>query len=305
MILVAGGTGTLGRRVVPRLLASGLRVRVLARHPETAPLEWSESVECVAGDVRSAADVSSAMTGVSTVLSLVHGFAYRERDALQTVDRQGNANLADAAAAAGAAVVLLSFVRADSQSGLELFRVKHDAEQHLRRTVTAWTIVRATPYMETWLDVMDQTAGPSGRPLVYGHGRNPINFVAADDVAALVERCVSDPSTRHRDFQIGGPENVTMNTFAAAAQRAAGRWGAPRHVSRASLTVASALGRLQPMLARQAQVALMMDTADMTFDSAPLKASLPGLPVTSLRDLLASRAREPAAAVRRESPLAP
>ncbi|HEX6539084.1 MAG TPA: NAD(P)H-binding protein [Candidatus Dormibacteraeota bacterium] len=309
MILVVGGTGTLGRPVVSRLMANGLPVRVFTRRPEAVPAEWADRVEHTTGDVRSPGDLAAAMSGVDMVVSLIQGFGSPERDALQTIDLQGNANVIDAAAASGASVVLLSIVRADSQSRIELFRVKHDAEQHLRRSGAPWTVVRATAYMETWLDLMEQTAADGGRPLVFGHGRNPINFVAADDVAALVERCVVDPSTRRLSLQIGGPENLTLNRVAAAAQRAAGRTGPPRHVSRATLRMmAATMGRFQPLYARQARLALLMDTADMTFDSAPLHATLPGLPVTTLREALAARTtstpRTAASAVRQESPLA-
>jgi NADH dehydrogenase len=298
MILVAGGTGTLGRRVVERLLAQGRPVRVFCRHPEAAPPEWGDRVERVAGDVRSRDAVTAAMSGVDHVLSLAHGFFNPERDAQRTTDGSGNANLVEAAAAAGAAMVLMSIVRADQQSGVELFRVKHEAEQHLRRRGVRAVIVRATLYMDTWLDVMEQTASRTGRPLVPGHGRNPVNFVAADDVAALVVRAATDPALRGRTLQIGGPDNLTLNQFAAAAQRAAGRFEPPRRISRPALrAIAALVGGVEPMLARQARLALLMDTTDMTFDSAPLHATVPGLPVTTVAQVLAARAATPAVSV--------
>lgn len=299
MILVAGGTGTLGRRVVARLLAVGHPVRVFCRNPDAAPDDWADRVERVAGDVRSRAAVSGAMSGVDHVLSMMQGFFNPDRDALRAVDGGGNANLIEAASAAGASVVLMSMVRADQQGGVELFHVKHEAEQHLRQSPVRGTVVRATPYMETWLDVMEQTAMRTGRPLVYGHGRNPVNFVSADDVAALVIRAVADEALRGRTLQIGGPENLTLNQFAAAAQRAAGRYAPPRHMSRPALrTLAALMGGLEPMLARQARLGLLMDTTDMTFDSRPLHATIPGLPITTLAEVLATRSASPALVTR-------
>ena len=56
MILIVGGTGTLGRDLIPRLLARGRSVRTLARHPATpANGERREEVEARIGDVRDAA----------------------------------------------------------------------------------------------------------------------------------------------------------------------------------------------------------------------------------------------------------
>ncbi len=52
-ILVTGGTGRLGRRVVARLVDSGRAVRVLARHRRDAP----PGVMFLAGDVGNRADM--------------------------------------------------------------------------------------------------------------------------------------------------------------------------------------------------------------------------------------------------------
>ena len=49
-----------------------------------------------------------------------------------TIDRDGNASLVDAAATAGAEVVLMSVVGAAADSPMELCRMKYAAEAHLR-----------------------------------------------------------------------------------------------------------------------------------------------------------------------------
>jgi NADH dehydrogenase len=289
MILVAGGTGALGQRVVTRLVREGHSVRVLARHPETSPVAWRGHVELVAGNVRRRRDIDGAMNGVDTVVSAVQGLVAAGGNSPATVDRAGNANLIDAAIAHGADVVLMSIVGAGAHR-LELFRAKHAAEEHLRRSHARWTIVRATAYMETWIDIMEQTARGSGRPLVFGRGENAVNFVSAGDVAALVARAVTDASMRGRAVDIGGPENLTFNAFAAAVQRASGRDAAPRHVPRTGLRAMAVAMRVpRPQLARQASLALFMDTADLMFDAAALRSEFPDLPVTTLGQVLAER----------------
>src|SRR5881392_2857828 len=77
MILVAVGSGMLGARVVARLTARNLRVRVMPRDPSrarTSPHLQHELVELVAGDVRDQAAVDRAATGAATIVSAVHGF---------------------------------------------------------------------------------------------------------------------------------------------------------------------------------------------------------------------------------------
>ncbi|HWU23326.1 MAG TPA: NAD(P)H-binding protein, partial [Nocardioides sp.] len=60
MILVAGGTGTLGRELVARLRASGHEVRVLTRDAERAR---GLDAEVAIGDVRDAATLAAAVRG--------------------------------------------------------------------------------------------------------------------------------------------------------------------------------------------------------------------------------------------------
>jgi NADH dehydrogenase len=290
MILVAGGTGTVGTRLVQRLLNRGLRVRVLSRDTARMPDRSRANLDVVEGDVRSRAHVANAMTGVDTVVSAIHGFAGPGGVSPASVDRDGNANLIAAAAEANAAVVLMSVVGAASDSSMELARMKYAAEQRLRASGALWTIVRATPFLETWVGLLQSTAGNSGRPLVFGRGDNPISFVCAGDVAALLDYVVTTPSTRGKTLEIGGAEKLTLNQLAAAVQDAAGRSSRPRHVPRTALrSMALGMRPFKPELARQARAALVLDTSDLAFDATALDEVFPNRPSTRLADLLAGR----------------
>ena len=137
----------------------------------------AERVEVVTGDVRDRDSLGRATAGVEVVVSAVHGFAGPGGTSPATVDRDGNANLTDAAEAAGADLVLMSTVGAAADSPMELFRMKYAAEQYACASGVPTTVVRATAFVELWIDLLEQTARRSGRPLVFGHGDNPINFV--------------------------------------------------------------------------------------------------------------------------------
>jgi NADH dehydrogenase len=165
---------------------------------------------------------------------------------------------------------MVSVVGASADSPMQLFRMKHAAEQHLWSTGTPATIVAATAFRELWVELLNQTAGRSGRPLVFGRGNNPINFVAVDDVADAVDRAISDPTTRGTTLQIGGPLDLTFNQLAATVQTEAGRTKPPRHIPPAALRVmANTVGLLKPELGRQARAALVMDRLDLTFNGKP------------------------------------
>ena len=276
MILVAGGTGRLGTMVVSRLATRGDGVRVLTRDPARAGHLAGVATEIAIGDVRDRVSIEAAMLGVTTVVSAVQGFAGPGKVSPASVDRDGNANLVDVAAGAGADVVLMSVVGASAESPMELFRAKHDAEQHLRASGAPWTIVRATAFIELWAEIM-------ARPIVFGRGDNPINFVSVGDVAAVVERAVVDPSLRGQIVEVGGPQNMTFNEVAAMLQEVRGRAGKIRHVPRPIL-------RAMARVDRRARAGITMDTTDMTFDATATHAGYADRPITDLRSAISQAA---------------
>ncbi|MDT4958620.1 MAG: hypothetical protein QOG22_429 [Pseudonocardiales bacterium] len=293
-VLVAGGTGRLGTLVVGHLTARGVGVRVLTRDPQRAAHLAGDDVEVITGDVRDPASTTAAAAGVDVVVCAVHGFAGPGGGSPATIDRDGNVHLIEAARAAGADVVLMSGVGAASDSPLELFRMKYAAEIALAASGVPATIVRASAFVELWLDLFTTTAGRSNRPLVFGRGENPINFVSVRDVAALVDHVVTAPETRGQTLQIGGPANLTMTDLARMV--IAGRGGSrePRHVPRGALRVmAATVGRLRPELGRQARAALAMDRYDMTFDAElgadAVRTRFADLPRTSPAAVLQNR----------------
>jgi uncharacterized protein YbjT (DUF2867 family) len=287
MILLAGGTGRLGRALTAALTGQGLPVRVLTRDAARAAGLAGPGLEVVTGDVRDRASLPAAVRGADVVVSAVHGFAGPGGVSPATVDRQGNINLIDAARDAGAEIVLMSVVGAAASSPMELVRMKYAAEQYLLSSGASWTIVRATAFLELWIDLLNKTAARSGRPLVFGHGKNPVNFVSVTDVAALVEHAITDPAARGRILEIGGPDSYTFNELAAAVQVAAGRTRPPRHVPPPVLQLmACTLGRVKPEVGRQARAALAMDRAALATGATGARQAYPGLPCTTLSTCL-------------------
>ena len=183
MILIAGGSGALGTLLARRLRARGLAVRVLSRVPERAAHLLGSGVAVVKGDLRDTDSLGRAMLDVETVVAAAHGFGSDDTVSPDSVDRRGNMNLVDAAVHVGADVVLMSAVGVASNSRMDLFRAKHDAEVYLKANAQRWSIVRATTFVETWAGIMGPPLLSQGRTLVFGCGNNPINLVSIIDVA--------------------------------------------------------------------------------------------------------------------------
>jgi len=293
MILVTGGTGTLGTLLVPKLLSRGRDLRVLTRDAARATHLEGARVEVLIGDLRDPTSVQRAVFDAETVVLAAHGFIGPGGVSPASVDRDANMQLIDAASRAGADVVLISIVGAGPDHPMELFRMKYAAEQHLRASSVRWSIVRSHAFLETWIGVLCQTAARSGRPLVFGRGRNPINFVSAVDVAEIVAHVVTDPAMRGNTIELGGPDDLTMDELAEAVQIAAGRSSSPRHVPRLALHItARTLSRLRPQRAGMARAALAMDSLDFTFDPTDSYVGGLPLPTTTVSELLAPAKRQ-------------
>lgn len=102
-ILVAGATGYIGARLIPRLLQAGYRVRALARTPgKIGSRLWSDhpNVEIVKVDVLDRDSLIDVCRGCSTVYYLVHSMNHTSGDFAKT-DREAAFNMVAAADAGG------------------------------------------------------------------------------------------------------------------------------------------------------------------------------------------------------------
>jgi uncharacterized protein YbjT (DUF2867 family) len=278
MILVAGGTGRLGSLVAGRLCERGLGVRVLSRGLSPYDGELDPRVEVVRGDVRDPASLAGALKDVGVVVSAVQGFVGPGGATPETVDKQGNVNLVDAAKEVGADFVLVSMTDAAPDSPMELARMKYAAEQYLKQSGLRWTIIRGAAFVQAWVSLLGETTNATGRPLVFGSADNPIAWVDVDEVAALVELAVVDPGLRGRTFEICGPEPLSLMQLAQAVMDHQGVAGHPRRVPRPMLHVmANTVGRLKPERGRRARAALAMDVLPLAVDPVT-RAEFPDLP---------------------------
>ena len=272
MILVAGGTGLLGRDVVARLVGRGLPVRVLTRditHGRQALGPLADQVQLVAGDVRDPRSLGPAVQGADTIIAAVQGFGGREAGGIAAVDRDGNRNLVRAAAAARVRrFVLVSIHDASASDALALGRAKAAVEAELRATTMTPLIIRPTAYMETWAGIVGGPILATGRARVFGRGANPINFVSAADVAATVEEVVAEPDhigPAGRTIEVLGPEDLSFDDLIARFAAALGRPVPASHVPLPMLrAMAVGLRPFKPALAAQVAAAVVLDTTDRT-----------------------------------------
>ncbi|CAN5886838.1 SDR family oxidoreductase [soil metagenome] len=95
-VVVAGASGFVGRKLVPRLAAAGHQVVALSRNP--GPAAAGDQVEFMAVDVGDAAELSRALSGAGAAYYLIHSMAGEN---FVKKDLALAAGFAEAAAAAG------------------------------------------------------------------------------------------------------------------------------------------------------------------------------------------------------------
>lgn len=188
-VLVTGGTGRLGRRVVRRLRDAGCEVRVLSRHIH----ESTDGYEFVIGDLRTGQRLEQATEGVSTI---IHCASDRKGDA------EATRNLVRAAARTGSPhLVYISIVGVGSVS-FGYFKSKLASERIVAESRLPWTTLRVTQFYDFILDGAQKATWLPVVPVPAGFRVQPID---PDDVAArLVELALGKPAGRVPDM--GGPE---------------------------------------------------------------------------------------------------
>jgi uncharacterized protein YbjT (DUF2867 family) len=171
---------------------------------------------------------------------------------------------------------------------MELWRMKHRAEEALQASGLDWVIVRPNAFMELWAEIVGEPIFKNGKATVFGRGDNPINFNSAVDVARFVELALFDPGLSRTILSVGGPENLTLNQLVGQIERAAGRQAGVKHVPVQMMRLMSLVMRpLKPDVAATIQGGIAFDTVDMTFDAGDLRRRFPQIELTRMADVLA------------------
>jgi uncharacterized protein YbjT (DUF2867 family) len=215
-VLVTGGTGTLGRLVVARLVAAGCDVRVLSRHPQ----ETADAVEFAVGDLATGEGVREAVAGVATVVHCAgspRGDEVKARNLVRELVRSP----------APAHLVNISVVGADrvpvrrrlDRLMYGYFESKAAAEQVVAGSGLPWTTLRATQFHDfVWtvagqlarLPVVPSFAGVRFQPIDTGEVADRLVELALDRPAGLVP-------------EMGGPRIYPMTDLIQDVLRVTGR----------------------------------------------------------------------------------
>jgi uncharacterized protein YbjT (DUF2867 family) len=215
-VLVTGGTGFIGPKVVHALRAHGHEVRALVRRPERATQLAAWGAELVTGDVTNPASLRAAVDGCTHVVHLVAILKGSSSD-FHRVMTQGTADLI--AAAKDARVerfVLMSAIGTSetTKDTVPYFASKWAMEQETVRSGLEYTIFRPSFVFGRdggALPLFIKQVRYSPVVSVIGSGLQRIQPIWVEDVAEYFARGVDNPQAANRTFELGGPGVVTWN----------------------------------------------------------------------------------------------
>jgi uncharacterized protein YbjT (DUF2867 family) len=215
-VLVFGATGTQGGAVARELLARGVPVRALVRHPDSgrAKILAEQGAQLVVGDL---GDEQSLVTALSSV-SMAYAVTTPFEEGPDAEVRQGEA-IIRAAVGAGLPWLILASVASAGGAEVPHFQSKARIEEALCTAAVPWTVVAPSYFYENVLGSRDAIlAGALPLPLPLDR---PLHQVALSDlgavVAAILDRRDEHLSTR---IEIAGDAPTPREMASALGVRA-------------------------------------------------------------------------------------
>ena len=226
-VLVTGGTGFVGPRVVRAIVESGHEVRALARDRQKASHVAALGAELVEGDLTDPASLRGAAAGVDAVVNLV-AIRQGRREEFQRIMVDGNRSLLLAASEGGAQRFILMSALGTTDETKDLvpyYGAKWQMEQDVRASSIPHVIHRpcfAFAKDGGILATFRKIAKLAPVTPIPGSGRQRIQPIWIDDVAEYFARSVELDEATNRTFELGGPDVVSWNEFWERLKKALG-----------------------------------------------------------------------------------
>jgi len=226
LILLTGATGSIGSRLLPRLLESGEDVRCLVREPRKLG-DQRVNVQITMGDLRELSDpylLRQAMRGVDTVIHLAASIRDQPPYRVEELNGLATVRLLEAAERAGVKrFVFFSALNASSVQRTRFFRAKWIAEQALLASPMETKIFRPSivfDHSDPWITLLRRFSFLPAIP-VSGDGRSIYQPVWADDAARAVLASMDRPGSEICDLV--GPETLSYSQMSTLVGRLSGR----------------------------------------------------------------------------------
>lgn len=234
MIVVTGASGYLGSHITRVLVRAGKPVRALVHNRQRAELEGrllGLDVEWSEGDVTRPETLVIAFRGARAIVHTVAIAIEKGGRDYESINYQGTVNVVEAAKAAGIQRLMnISQLGADSKLPYRFLASKGKAQEYVAGSGLDWTAFRPSviwgpedEFANTFAKLVLIT--PLIFPIV-GDENSRFQPVWVEDVAACVLEALDDPQTIGKEYELGGPEVLTLEEIERRTMEAVGarRW---------------------------------------------------------------------------------
>jgi uncharacterized protein YbjT (DUF2867 family) len=288
-VLVTGGTGFVGPKIVHALRTEDHAVRVLARNPASQERFRAWGCEVVQGDMTDAESLRRAAQGAETVVHLVALPPFADPKTTQRVMEQGTRDLVAAAKEGGAArFVLMSALGTSERSkGLSAYsHAKWDEEQAVKESGLEHTIFRPS-----FIFGRDGGMLPAlirlvrWSPITPVAGTKRFQPIWVDDVASYFAAALVKPAAKNATFELGGPDITTFGEVNERIRRTLGKRRLAFHLPTRLLQASAQAGKLLPPFRGAPGAVAMLEFEDNVTNIDPSVDALGVTPI-SLDDQL-------------------
>jgi uncharacterized protein YbjT (DUF2867 family) len=235
-VLVTGATGYVGGRLVPQLLSSGYRVRVIGRSLSKLrcrPWAADPNIELAEADVLDEETLAIAAEGCWAAFYLVHSMNPRTKDLART-DRGAALNMVKAAAAARLRrIVYLGGLGSDDPSLSEHLRSRSEVGRILQSGPVPATFLRAAMILGSGsasFEILRYLVERLPVMTTPRWVRTPVQPIAIRNVLHYLQGCLEHDEVEGGTFDIGGPDVLTYHSLMQIYAEEAGlprRWIIP------------------------------------------------------------------------------
>ena len=210
-VLVLGGSGHYGARIVRSLLGKGEAVRVLTRNRAGARAILGNGPEIVTGDITSKESVIAALKPAKAIVICISAMSWKSIKRIRQIERDGVLTVLDEVQKAGISrVVYFSGyeIREDllAQLHMEKFgEIKLEIEAALAKPDLNWTILGCAPSMELFFAFLRR-----GKMTVPGGGPPALPTISPDDVGEIAAQAVLRMDLGSKRFCMTGPEALSF-----------------------------------------------------------------------------------------------
>jgi uncharacterized protein YbjT (DUF2867 family)/membrane protease YdiL (CAAX protease family) len=261
-VAVIGGTGFLGRHVVPALRAGDREVRVLSRR-----------TGCDARRID-----PDALRGCDAVVNLAGIKREDGEQTFQAVHVDLVARILEAMKAAGVKrLVHISVVVARPDADLPYHDTKWKGEELIRASGLEWTILRPGVIYGAGDDLLGHLAKMINAAPVFpivNDGSAPMMPIHAGDVAAGVAAALERPASAGKTYDLVGPDRMTLRDVVRTTAAALGRpvWIVPTPAGLMRGPVRIMEATMKQPLSTRAQLAMIVE--GLPGDPGPARAEL-------------------------------